>query len=207
MLSEEKKIKDVLDFLLESYGDRLATAELQQLFLERRQKHGKSVRDYAVDIERRFFRLTRHDKKLYSCPDTTLADQFIEGLGDSYIRNTCRDRFEQGTVKAFRELQEYAIKREGREEAKDKSKGPSNIFNSALHLGDGNAPRSEDLLQVFREMSDRAVEAGSKTTAVIWDKRTLQQSSTSGRQLLQLRYNRPFCEGMPIKKTIIPSKI
>ncbi len=159
MLSEEKKIKEVLEFLLESYGDRLATGELQRLFLERQQRHGESVRDYAVDIERRFLRLTRHDGKLYSCPDTTLAEQFIEGLGDSYIRNTCRDRFEQGTMKAFRELREYAIKREGREEARDKTKAPSDIFNSAVRLGDSNVPRSEDLLQVFREMSDRVVEA------------------------------------------------
>ena len=41
----------------------------------------KSVRDYAVDIGIRFLRFTRHDEKLYSCPDTTLAEQFIEGLG------------------------------------------------------------------------------------------------------------------------------
>ena len=163
-----------------------------------------------MDIERRFLRLTRHDEKLCSCPDTTLAKQFIEGLGDSYIRNTCRDRFEQGIVKVFRELREYAIKREGREKARNKSKGPSDIFNSALRLGDSNAPRSEDLLQVFQEMSDRVVEAVRQVASpppVIWDQRPLQQSDTLGRQLLQLRYGRPFCEGMPIKKTIIPSKI
>ena len=85
MLSEEKKINKVLDFLLESYGDRLATGELQRLFLERRQRHGEGVRDYALDIERRFLRLTRHDGKLYSSPDTTLAEQFKDLVTHTYV--------------------------------------------------------------------------------------------------------------------------
>ena len=117
LLAAGQTVGEVLLFIKNSYGEKLAVGELQRLFLERKQRHGEGVRDFAVDLEKRFTRLTSRDEKLYSNPNAALTEQFIEGLNDTYIRNTCRDMYEGDEVKSFRELREYVLRREGQENA------------------------------------------------------------------------------------------
>ena len=74
--------------LLENFSD----------FLERKQLQGEGVQDFAVDLERQFLHLTGRDAKLYSSPNSALVEQFIEGLSNDYMRNTCRDLYEHGSV-------------------------------------------------------------------------------------------------------------
>ena len=68
LLAAGQTVGEVL-FIKNSYGEKLAVGELQRLFLERKQHHGEGVRDFAVDLEKRFTRLTSRDEKLYSNPN------------------------------------------------------------------------------------------------------------------------------------------
>ena len=161
LLAEKKSVAEILTFLRESYGDKLAVGELQRLFLERKQRHGETIRDFAVDLEKRFLRLTQRDAKLFSSPNSALAEQFIEGLDDNYLRNTCRDLYEHGTVTSFRELRGYALKREGQEEARNKAINTGVAYQAAIQTNDRRAvatgSNSEELLGVFKEMAERVV--------------------------------------------------
>ena len=160
LLASGQTVDEVLTFLKNSYGEKLAVGELQRLFLERKQRQGEGVRDYAVDLERRFLRLTRRDPKLYSSPNAALTEQFIEGLGDTYIRNTCRDLYEAGTVTSFRELREYVLKREGQEEARCRATtSGSSVHSAAMQMGNKDLARSDELLAAIKEMTDRVVTA------------------------------------------------
>ena len=156
LLADGQSVGEALDFLKDSYGEKLAVGELQRLFLERRQHPGENVRDFAVDLERRFLRLTRKDSKLYASPNSALTEQFIEGLGDTYMRNTCRDMYERGTITSFRELREYGIRREGQEEARGRAVDATRVQQSTIQLSKSN---SEDILGAEREMSELVVQA------------------------------------------------
>lgn len=158
LITEGHTVKEILAFLKDSYGDKLAVGELQRLFLERKQRHGEGSRDFAVDLEKRFLRLTRRDAQLYSSPDAALMEQFIEGLNDTYMRNTCRDLYERGSVTSFRDLREYIIKREGQEEARSKAVGTSHTLQAAMQVG--KEPLSNiELLGAFKDLADKMVKA------------------------------------------------
>ncbi|XP_038061574.1 uncharacterized protein LOC119732212 [Patiria miniata] len=161
LLAERKTIGEIMTFLRESYRDKLPVGELQRLFLERRQNPGEPIRDYAVDLEKRFLRLTRMDAKLYSKPDSTLAEQFIEGIDDLYLRNSCRDLYERGTIETFRELREYAIKRQGREESRSK---PSDVYSAAIQTSALRAVANE-VVDAVRQLTQPSSGQAPMTSA------------------------------------------
>ena len=79
-LQEGKSAQDLLDFLHDSFAGGQALGELQHQFLERKQKRGEDMRDFAVDLEKRFLKLTRREPNLYSDPNSILVEQFVEGI-------------------------------------------------------------------------------------------------------------------------------
>ena len=80
-------------------------------------------------------------------------EQLIEGLHDTYMRNTCRDLFERGSVTAFIDLREYIIKREGQEEVRSKAVGTGSAFQAAMQLEKEPLSNTE-LLEVFKDLAD-----------------------------------------------------
>ena len=163
LIREGKGIADILSYIQDSYADHVPVGELQRLFLERKQQKGESVREFALDIENRFLRLASWSGRLYSEPEATLAEQFIEGIGDRYLRNTLQDRYEGGTSVQFRELGEVAIRREQREEARFKS-STGTVHQTALQSQlqtQTNRPDVVEMVRAGKELADRVVGAVS----------------------------------------------
>ena len=159
LVKEGKEIEELLSFLETSYSDYVPVGELQRLFLERRQKRRETVRDYAVDLEKRFLRLTTKDPKLYANPGATLAEQFLEGIEDLYLRNTLRDMHELKPTISFREIREFAIKREQQEEARARSSSSGTAHQAAVQMKVQSPATDPDVLQAVRDMADRVVGA------------------------------------------------
>ena len=78
-------VEEMVDFLKSSYAEVIPVGELQRRFLERRQGTRESVREYAVDLERKFLSLTSRSPYLYAKPDALIAEQFVEGLEDTFF--------------------------------------------------------------------------------------------------------------------------
>ena len=81
------------------------------------------MRDFAVDLEKRFLKLTRREPNLYSDPNSILVEQFVEGIEDRFIRNSCRDLYDRWDVVNFRDLREFAIRRAGQETSLSETRG------------------------------------------------------------------------------------
>ena len=159
LVAEGQSAEEILGYLKQSCGDKLAVGELQRLFLERKQRRGECVRDFAVDLERRFLRLAGRDAKLYTSPDSALVEQFVEGLSEPIMRNTCRDLYERGTATTFRELREYAIQREGREEARDRAVGAAAAQLATVQLDRKEPNSSPEIQGAIRGIADGVVRA------------------------------------------------
>ena len=150
-------VEEMVDFLKSSYAEVIPVGELQRRFLERRQGTRESVREYAVDLERKFLSLTSRSPYLYAKPDALIAEQFVEGLEDTFLRNTLRDMYEVKDEMTFRELRELAIKRERREEAR-----PRAGASSAAHLSSikGQSTSLDNgVLEAVRAMTNEVIGA------------------------------------------------
>ena len=157
IIKGDGSIGEVVDFLKSSYAEVIPVGELQRRFLERRQGTRESVREYAVDLERKFLSLTSRSPYLYAKPDALLSEQFIEGLEDTFLRNTLRDLYEVKQEMTFRDLRELAIKRERREEARSRSGTPSTAHVSSIK-GQSSSLDSE-VVEAVRAMTNEVIGA------------------------------------------------
>ena len=138
LLSGGKSAQDCLEYLQSSYGESLTSGELQRQFLQRRQRQGESIRQYAIDLERLFHRLQKKDPGLYKTPDTIIKEQFVDGIETEGLRHSCRDLLDRTSEISFCELKNWAVKRDERE-----------------HAHHQTTPRSASALQVQENSRDR----------------------------------------------------
>ena len=63
---------------------------------------------------------------------------------------------------SFRELREYALKREGQEEARNKAVSGGVAYQAAMQMQNEKTTNTEELLGAVKEMADRVVRAVKK---------------------------------------------
>ena len=86
-------MEETLQYLKSSYmyGETLTSRELQCQFLGKCQQRGESIRQFGLDLQRLVYRLKKKDPAHYKQPDTTIREQFVDGIEYDGLRHSCRD--------------------------------------------------------------------------------------------------------------------
>ena len=88
LIKEGKQIEELLKFLESSYTDHVPVGGVATFLPERKQKRGESVRDYAVDLEKRFLRLQRRTLGIHKSGNHP-GGAFLEGIEDLTCGTPC----------------------------------------------------------------------------------------------------------------------
>ena len=113
------------------------------------------MRDFAVDLEKQFLKLTRREPNLYSDPNSILVEQFVKGIEDRFLRNLCRDMYDRRHMENFRNLREFPFRRAGQEHAG--SRRPEEVGHAAVQLRNDRKVSDTDILKAIETMTNKVV--------------------------------------------------
>ena len=131
--SERNTFEKVCDILSLSFGEKRSLPSLLKLFYERTQGHDESLMNFSHALRELFAKVTTKYAPAQADRDTTLRDQFIEGVRDSLLRKELKKFLRSKPSLTFLDVRDEAIRW-----SDDEEPGPS---SAAVNIQRGAQPR------------------------------------------------------------------
>jgi hypothetical protein len=107
--SSKHNLRQVLDILHKTFGEKSTASELTAEFYGTKQEHRQSLQEFSHVLMRKLDKIGQVNHSFISEPEQTLRNQFAENVVDKWLRRELKKSLRLKPSITFNELREKAV--------------------------------------------------------------------------------------------------